>query len=64
MEKNILSSTGMGRALKANWTPAAPGAPKPWCDTEYTENKMQIQEYLLYLTTMITLQTSIINTNA
>lgn len=55
MEKTILSSTGTGRALKANWTPVAPGVLKPWRDTEYTENKMQIQEYLLHLTTMITL---------
>jgi len=30
MEKTILSSTGTGRALKANWTPAAPGVLKPW----------------------------------
>lgn len=54
-KKPILSSTGTGRALKANWTPVAPGVLKPWHDTEYTENKMQIQEYLLHLTTMITL---------
>lgn len=54
-KKPILSSTGMGRALKANRTPVAPGVLKPWHDTEYTENKMQIQEYLLHLTTMITL---------
>lgn len=38
--------------LNSNWTP---GVLKPWQDTEYTENKMQIQEYLLHLTTMITL---------